>query len=336
MEASHTYAYPASLRERLLPLIHGQRMAEVDEIGQLDAELGLQFGQAALTLLRDGNIDPASISAIGSHGQTIRHRPRAALPFTWQIADPSRIVEMTGITTVADFRRRDVAAGGQGAPLVPAFHAAVLADPSEDRAVLNMGGIANLTLLPRDGSVRGFDCGPANGLLDLWAQRCGLGERDEGGATAARGRSDPALLARLLDEPWFRLPPPKSTGREDFNADWLDARLGDQRDPATVMASLVALTAHSTAQALRATLPACRRLLLCGGGIHNPSLLGALAEALPGVLLESTARYGLAPDFVEAAAFAWLARQCLLQRPGALASVTGASADRVLGAVHFR
>jgi anhydro-N-acetylmuramic acid kinase len=336
LEAAQSYPYTAPLRDRLLPLIHGLRLAEVDEVASLDAELGLLFGQAALSLLAATDIEASSVKAIGSHGQTIRHRPRAALPFTWQIADPSRIVELSGITTVADFRRRDVAAGGQGAPLVPAFHAALFSAAGEDRAVLNLGGIANLTLLPASGPVRGFDCGPANGLLDLWAQRCGLGERDEGGALAAAGHCDQALLARLLDEPWFQLAPPKSTGREDFNAEWLDARLGDQRDPATVMASLVELSTLSTAQALRQSLPGCARLLLCGGGTHNPALLTSLARALPGVSLESTAAHGLDPDFVEAAAFAWLARQCLLQRPGSLATVTGALGDRVLGAVHFR
>jgi anhydro-N-acetylmuramic acid kinase len=336
VEAATTCAYPEPLRQRLLPLIHGQQSADVDELAALDAETGLQFGAAANTVLERASIDPASVIAIGSHGQTIRHRPRLPLPFTWQIGDPSRIVEITGITTVADFRRRDVAAGGQGAPLVPAFHAAVFADPAEDRAVLNLGGIANLTLLPRNAPIRGFDCGPANGLLDLWAQRCGLGERDEGGALAARGQADPALLERLLDDPWFALPPPKSTGREDFNAQWLQVRLAGMSDAATVMASLVELSAQSTARALQAALPGCRRLLLCGGGTHNPSLLAALARALPGVTLESTVAHGLAPDFVEAVAFAWLARQCLLQRPGALASVTGAKGDRLLGAVYYR
>ncbi len=336
MEAAATLAYPDVLRQRLLPLIHGQASIEIDELAVLDAEIGLQFAHAANELLQRASVDPTSVLAIGSHGQTIRHRPRLSLPFTWQIGDPSRIVEATGITTVADFRRRDVAAGGQGAPLVPAFHAAVFADPTEDRAVLNLGGIANLTLLPTDGPVRGFDCGPANALLDLWAQRCGLGERDEGGALAASGRVDPALLARLLDDPWFARPPPKSTGREDFNAEWLQARLAGVSDVAAVMASLVELSAQSTARALQSALPGCRRLLICGGGTHNPPLLAALARALPGVTLESTAQHGLAPDFVEAAAFAWLARQCLLQRPGALASVTGATGDRVLGAVYYR
>lgn len=329
-----TYPYPQALRESLLPLIGGQREVEVDALGQLDAEVGLAFASAAQQLLRDHRVQADEVTAIGSHGQTIRHRPGRSLPFTWQIGDPSRIVEATGITTVADFRRRDVAAGGQGAPLVPAFHAAWLRDTAEDRAVLNLGGIANLTLLPRSGPVRGFDCGPANALMDLWARRCGIGERDEGGALASQGRVDTALLARLLDDPWFSLPPPKSTGREDFNADWLDARLGQASDPASVMATLVALSARSTAEALARTMPQARRLLVCGGGNHNPSLLAALAQALPAVQVQTTAVHGLDPDFVEAAAFGWLASRCLSGLPGALASVTGAAGDRVLGAIY--
>lgn len=329
-----TYPYPQPLRESLLPLIGGLREVEVDVLGQLDAEVGLAFANAAQQLLRDRSVQAGEVRAIGSHGQTIRHRPGRSLPFTWQIGDPSRIVEATGITTVADFRRRDVAAGGQGAPLVPAFHAAWLRDMAEDRAALNLGGIANLTLLPANGPVRGFDCGPANALMDLWARRCGIGDRDEGGALASQGRVDAALLGRLLDDPWFALPPPKSTGREDFNADWLDARLGQASDPADVMATLVALSARSTAEALARAMPQARRLLVCGGGSHNPTLLAALAQALPAVQVQTTAAFGLDPDFVEAAAFAWLASRCLSGLPGALASVTGAAGDRILGAIY--
>ncbi|MCB1590752.1 MAG: anhydro-N-acetylmuramic acid kinase [Xanthomonadales bacterium] len=334
VEAAQTTPYPPALREQLLPLIGGQVDIAIDALACLDAEVGLAFAAAAMALLQHANCPASEIRAIGSHGQTIRHRPRLDLPFTWQIGDPSRIVEATGITTVADFRRRDVAAGGQGAPLVPPFHAAWFGSATEDRAVLNLGGIANLTLLPSQGPVRGFDCGPANALLDLWAQRCGLGERDEDGRLARSGEIDEALLQRLLDDPWFEQPPPKSTGREDFNAGWLDARLGSASDPATVMSTLVALSAQATATALQRSLPSCVRLLVCGGGSHNPALLDALRRAMPALAVQTTAEHGLDPDHVEAAAFAWLARQCLSQQPGGLASVTGARGDRVLGAIY--
>ena len=333
--AAQTYAYPTNLREQLLPLIHGAEQASVDHLATLDAQVGESFARAARALIDEHRIDPTQIQAIGSHGQTIRHRPRAETAFTWQIGDPTRIVELTGITTVADFRRRDVAAGGQGAPLVPAFHASVFADPDEDRAVLNLGGIANFTLLPHGGAVRGFDTGPANALMDLWAQRCGIGDHDSDGAFAAQGKVDQALLRRMLADPWFALPPPKSSGREDFNDAWLTPLLGDQsRAPADVMATLLALTTESVAQALEQHQPETRRVLICGGGSCNPVLVGALRQRLGAIRLDSTADHGLDPNFVEAAAFAWLAQQTLSRQPGNLATVTGARGPRVLGAIY--
>ena len=289
--------------------------------------LGLISGTSA-----DG-ID-AALAAIGSHGQTLRHRAHGDLPFTLQLGDPSTIAERCGATVVADFRRRDVAAGGHGAPLVPAFHAATLHADDEDRAALNLGGIANLTLLPAQGTVRGFDTGPANGLMDAWCVRHVGHAYDAGGAFAASGKVDDALLARLLAEPWFMAPPPKSTGRDQFHLDWVEAALAGHESAADVQATLLALTARTVADALRATQPATQRVIACGGGVHNPLLMTALAEAMPGVVVESSARHGLDPDSVEAMAFAWLARETLANRPGNLAAVTGAAGPRVLGGIY--
>ena len=244
------------------------------------------------------------------------------------------IAERSGITTVADFRRRDVAAGGHGAPLLPALHNALLHSPQEDRAVLNLGGIANVTLLPREGDVRGFDTGPANALMDAWCARHTGQAFDAGGAFAAQGACDAALLQRLLDEAWFALPPPKSTGREVFHLDWVRARLSGNEAAADVQATLLELTAASVADALLAHQPDTRRVLVCGGGVHNARLLERIAARLPAAIVESTARHGVDPDFVEAMGFAWLARQAVLGKPGNLPGVTGARGPRVLGVVH--
>ncbi|GAB3737884.1 anhydro-N-acetylmuramic acid kinase [Luteimonas pelagia] len=337
--AGHTHPWDAALRTRLVELGQGGDLASLDEYGTLDARIGEAFAAAALALLRAAGVDPRDVRAIGSHGQTLRHRPHGAAhdgrhPFTLQAGDPNLIAERTGITTVADFRRRDVAAGGHGAPLLPALHAALLAAPDEDRAVLNLGGIANLTLLPVDGPVRGFDTGPANALMDAWCARHTGEPFDAGGRLAAAGRIDDALLARLRDEPWFALPPPKSTGREQFHLDWLAARLGAGVAPEDVQATLLELTAATVADALQAAQPGTHRLLACGGGVHNPLLMARLAARMPGITLESTDAHGVDPDHVEAMGFAWLARQTLLGRPGNLPSVSGAAGPRILGAIH--
>jgi len=275
------------------------------------------------------------VRALGSHGQTIRHRPHADPPFTWQLGDGNVIAERSGIDTVADFRRRDVAAGGHGAPLMPAFHAALLGSLQEDRAVLNLGGIGNFTLLPRVGDVRGFDTGPANALMDAWCERHTGRAYDAGGAFAASGHADAALLARLLADPWFALAPPKSTGREQFHLDWLQARMGEATiSPADVQATLLELTARTVADALQLTQPATRRVLVCGGGVHNAVLMARLAAHLPQAVVESTATHGLDPDYVEAMGFAWLARETLAGRSGNLPAVTGAVGRRVLGVVY--
>ena len=330
-----TLRWDDRLRERLVALGQGGDCTSLDEIGHLDVQVAHAFADAAEHLLRVAGVPASAVRAIGSHGQTIRHRPDTRWPFTWQLGDGNVIAERTGITTVADFRRRDVAAGGHGAPLLPALHAALLRSPDETRAVLNLGGIANLTLLPRDGAVRGFDTGPANALLDAWCARHTGAAFDADGLFAASGQIDPALLATLLEERWFALPPPKSTGREQFHLAWLQAGLGSTpREPGDVQATLAELTAASVANALLATQPDTARLLVCGGGVHNPFLLARIRAWLPGVTVESTAVHGVDPDFIEAMGFAWLARETLAGRPGNLPAVTGARGGRVLGAIH--
>ncbi|AEO44032.1 anhydro-N-acetylmuramic acid kinase [Xanthomonas euvesicatoria] len=333
--AGTTVAWEPQLRETLVALGQGAETVAIDALGQLDAQVGLAFAAAANRLIGDSGVERRQIRAIGSHGQTIRHRPNANPAFTWQIGDASRIAEHTGITTVADFRRRDVAAGGQGAPLMPAFHLAMLGAGDEDRAVLNLGGIGNLTLIPRDGAVLGFDTGPANALLDSWCQRHHGTPFDAEGAFAASGRVDAVLLQALLADPWFALPPPKSTGREQFHLDWAVQAMGSARlDAADVQATLLELTAASVADALLRLQPTTRRVLVCGGGVRNPVLLARLAARLPGMVVESSARYGLDPDYLEAMGFAWLAAELLAGRAANLPAVTGAAGPRLLGAIY--
>lgn len=333
--AAHTYPLDDALAEQVLRLSQARSVVLLDDVGRLDSALGEALAAAASHLLSECGVTAVEVTAIGSHGQTLRHQPEGAFPFTMQLGDASIIAERCGITTVADFRRRDVAAGGHGAPLVPAFHAATLSDPRENRAILNIGGIANLTLLPAGGIVRGFDTGPGNGLMDAWILRHHDQRFDHGGGLAAQGRADDGLLQSLLSEPWLSLPPPKSTGRDQFHIEWLDARLaGRTLSTADVQASLSVFTARTIADALRSSQPDCIRLLVCGGGVHNPVLLRNLAQQLPGVSVESTAAHGLDPDFVEAMAFAWLARETLCGRPGNLPAVTGARGLRVLGCIH--
>ena len=333
--AGRTFPWDPDLRATLVALGQGSEPGSLDELGELDARVAIAFAEAANALLREAGVAASRVAAIGSHGQTVRHRPHATHPFTMQIGNGSRIAELTGITTVSDLRSRDIAAGGHGAPLLPALHAALLADGDEPRAVLNLGGIANLTLLPAPaGSVRGFDCGPANALLDAWCERHTGECYDADGRWAASGRVDEALLRRLLDEPWFAMPPPKSSGREQFHLGWLARRLSGDEAAADVQRTLLELTAASAAAALLAQQPGTRRLLACGGGVHNPLLMQRIAARLSGVQVESTAAHGVDPDFVEAMGFAWLARETLAGRPGNLPAVTGATGPRILGAIH--
>lgn len=328
--------YPERLRRRILALAQGDGHIPVDELGALDVEIAQCFAGAALALLRSAKIAANDIVALGSHGQTVRHRPAQAPPYTLQLGDPNVIAEITGITTVADFRRRDVAAGGQGAPLAPAFHAAMLPRDELVRVVLNLGGIANITVL--DGTtLHGFDTGPASCLLDAWAQEHTGAPFDRDGALAAQGQIDADLLTALLRDPYFARPPPKSTGRETFHLHWLHqhARVS-QLTPADVQATLVALSARSIADAVRAHAANARTLLVCGGGVHNRLLMRAIADALAPLPVASTAAHGIDPDYVEAMAFAWFARERLAGRaPENVCKVTGARGPRVLGAIYF-
>ncbi len=274
------------------------------------------------------------VIAAGVHGQTLRHRPDEG--WTLQLNNPARIAERTGLSIVADFRSRDVAAGGEGAPLVPAFHAALFGG-QRHRSVVNIGGIANVTDLPVRGEVRGFDTGPGNVLLDLWHARHRGAGFDRDGAWARTGRPDAALLAALLAEPYFERVPPKSTGRDLFDAEWLATRLaGRDVAPADIQATLVALTARSIADAIAAHCAASEEVLICGGGANNLALVEALAALLAPRATATTAVHGVAVEHVEALAFAWLAREALGGRPGNLPAVTGARGSRVLGAIYPR
>ena len=339
--ATHSSPYPEALRARLLEASRNPERCTIDELGELDTWTGRAFAQAAAELIRSSNADRNRIRAIGSHGQTLRHRPGAMQPFTIQIGDANIIAATTGITTVADFRRRDLALGGEGAPLATAFHRRFLADAGEARVVLNVGGIANITVLPAaGGTVSGFDTGPGNTLLDAWIQAKKDLACDRDGQWAKTGRSDEALLARLLDDPYFGAPPPKSTGFEYFNLRWLEKRLcpsRGQRPPADedVQATLVTLTVRTIADAVRAHATETSRVLVCGGGVNNPLLMQGLSRVLPDARIESTAACGVEPGWVEAATFAWLAQRRLDGLPGNLPSVTGASAEAVLGAVYY-
>lgn len=274
------------------------------------------------------------VAAIGAHGQTVRHRPGGIDGYTTQLLNGALLAEQAGIDVVCDLRSRDVAAGGQGAPLVPAFHRAVFGTTGQDTAVLNLGGISNLSLLFADGRTGGFDCGPANCLMDGWIARHQGQAYDADGAWAATGRVLPALLATLLAEPFFALAPPKSTGRDLFHLGWLQARLTPGLAPQDVQATLLELSARCVTESLQAQMPAARSLIACGGGALNGQLMQRLSDLLPGVAVESSAAHGLPVDQVEAAAFAWLARCFVEHRPGNLPAVTGAAGLRRLGALH--
>ncbi len=341
--AAKTYPLPPHLREDLITLcLSGNE--EIERMGRADRYLGIESARAVNQLLADNGISSSAVRAIGSHGQTIRHRPALSgdlqqPAFTLQIGDPNTIAEITGITTIGDFRRRDIAAGGQGAPLVPAFHRAVFSDPHGDaqhaRAIVNIGGIANITGLGANDEVIGFDTGPGNTLLDQWIH-CHTGANyDCDGAWGAKGRVIPSLLDALLCDPYFGLAAPKSTGREYFHLEWLQRYLtGNDFAPLDVQTTLVELTARTIVAGI-AMLPfTVNAAYVCGGGAYNHHLMARLETLLNPCLLVSTAQLGIAPEWVEAAAFAWLAKQTLHHQPGNLPAATGAAGYRVLGAIY--
>ncbi|MGH8496708.1 MAG: anhydro-N-acetylmuramic acid kinase [Gammaproteobacteria bacterium] len=336
--AGHSTAFPADLYLTVSNLVaQPTSVPSLDQLGELDTRLGHFFADAALGLLEREAVDASSVIAIGSHGQNIRHCPELAHPFTWQLGDPNVIVARTGITTVADFRRRDVALGGQGAPLMPGFHKAVFAAANEERAVVNLGGMANVTILPRAGDVLGFDTGPGNALMDIWSQAKRRKPFDEGGAWASQGRVHAGLLERFLDDPFFRKAPPKSTGREYFNKRWIENGLFELTNwPSAedVQATLLELTARSISDVISGTAPGTERVLLCGGGVHNRRLFERLIELMPGRIVQPADEHGLASDWVEAAGFAWLARQTLSGKAGNITAVTGARRPSILGGVY--
>ncbi|NIP16059.1 MAG: anhydro-N-acetylmuramic acid kinase [Pseudomonadales bacterium] len=333
--ASDTVALPDDLRDELLSLSQ-PGPNEIDRLGAADARLGCAIGEAVNGFLATAGVDRKAVSAIGSHGQTVRHRPDTDTPFTLQIGDPNRVVEATGITCVADFRRRDMAAGGQGAPLVPPFHAALFGDSGERRIILNIGGISNVTVLPADPSedITGFDTGPGNCLMDGWISRCRSMPYDRDGAWARQGSVSPALLAAMLADPYASRPPPKSTGREYYNLDWLNGHpeIGPLNET-DVQATLAEFTARSIADAVGRWGGAVERLLVCGGGRHNRLLIERLAQLAP-CAVETTDAHGVDGDALEAGAFAWLAHQTLADLPGSAPGVTGASGGRILGGIY--
>ena len=331
--ATHYEPMPKQLKQDLLELCSTgpDELARAAITEQAWASLA---GDGVLRLLQQAHVSPDAVRAIGSHGQTVRHEPQRG--FTIQIGNPALLAELTGLSVVADFRRRDVAAGGQGAPLVPAFHEAIFGDAEHARAVLNIGGFSNLSLLRPGQAARGFDCGPGNVLLDAWIQRNLECAYDRSGAWASSGEVDDALLQAFLAAPFFSTQGPKSTGRELFNLQWLDAHLASFPALAAenVQATLLELTAISISEALRASQPDTKDVLVCGGGAHNAALMRRLQAHLPSCQISSTTRFGVEPDWIEAMAFAWLAHCCLEGIPANRPSVTGARGLRVLGAIY--
>ena len=318
-----------------------QRAITFARVVELDVEVGHLFADAALAVLAKAGLVASDVTAIGSHGQTIRHEPHGHRPSTTQIGDPNVIAQRTAITTVADFRRRDVAVGGQGAPLAPAFHQAVMSHPSRGRAIVNLGGIANISVLePVSAEAReplGFDCGPANGLLDAWTRRHLDAPFDQNGDWAAKGSVHARLLARMLADPFFSRPPPKSTGRGYFDEDWIDEQLrsiGEAVAPADVQRTLCELCAATVEQSVEAYGRGAKEVYLCGGGVHNRLLFERLSARLAPRRVAGTDALGVSPDYVEATAFAWLAVRTLEGRTGNLPSVTGASEEVVLGGIY--
>lgn len=335
--ASHRHPIPAEFKNRCFHITQtGQ--CSIDEYGVLDVLAGELFAEAVLKILQQTQISPSRIRAIGSHGQTLRHRPDLKPPFSLQIGDPNVISERTGILTIADFRRRDIAAGGQGAPLAPGLHASIFGNSKENRVIVNIGGISNMTILPADPNclITGFDTGPGNCLMDAWTQEHLSMEYDRDSHFAMRGRIHEPLLEHCLDDNYFSEKPPKSSGREYFNLDWLTKKCTSANlthIPAEdVQATLLMLTARTIANAIKSYAPKHSAVFICGGGAHNPFLMETLGKELQNSV-NSTEILGVSPDWVEAILFAWLAKQTLAGKPGNCPSVTGASNNLTLGGI---
>jgi len=325
-----TVPFPAPLRERILSLSEpGKDSLEL--AGRVSIELADLYARAVEAVLAGGGVARGAVTAIGCHGQTVRHRPD--LGFTIQLNDPARLAERAGIDVVADFRRRDMAAGGQGAPLVPAFHEAVFRDAARSRAVVNIGGISNVTWLPPGRKTLGFDCGPGNVLLDGWARRHLGRDFDEDGQWASHGHTDAGLLDRLLEEPFLDAPPPKSTGRELFRLAWLEEKLPDAYQPVDVQSTLTDFTARSIVDSIDRFCPETQEIYLSGGGARNGALVARI-EDLAARPVEKTDALGVPTGHVESMAFAWLAMKCMRREPVDLTAATGARAPRVLGAIY--
>lgn len=332
---THSHSIPATTRSRIEHLCQ-PNADEINCMGELDIELGELFADAALAVVEKSYVNIKQIRAIGCHGQTIRHHPGRNKPFSIQIGDPNTIAQRTSITTVADFRRMDIAAGGQGAPLVPAFHDAVLRSHEENRAIVNIGGMANLTVLAADSPVTGFDTGPGNVLMNSWIQKHRQQPYDVDGHWARTGQCCPLLLSKLMSHPYLQLSPPKSTGRETFHLAWLEMLLHDDQPlrPEDVQRTLLEFTAQSISQSVAQLPQSIARALLCGGGSHNKLLHERLRFLLPDTTLNSTSDFGVPADWLEAMAFAWLAKQRLDRKPGNITTVTGARHPCILGGVY--
>ncbi len=335
--ASYCHSIPKTLKNLLIQIIQPNWTGSLETIGSLNKQLGELFAEASLTFINKEGLDPNQISAIGSHGQTLWHQPNGEHPFSMQLGDASLIAEKTGITTIADFRSRDVSADGQGAPLAPAFHQAYLSHPNRNRVILNIGGIANITLLPAKNSgkaINGFDTGPGNGLLDAWITSNTNKSYDKNGSWAKSGIIIPKALELLLSYDYFKQPAPKSTGKEEFNLNWLQKNLGkdlNSHKAEDIQATLTELTAKSIADSIDTDY---EELFICGGGVHNSFLVERLKFHLPSIKVASTEELGIHPDWVEAMAFAWLAKQTLEGKSSNLPEVTGAKGKRILGAIH--
>ncbi|GGP18681.1 anhydro-N-acetylmuramic acid kinase [Silvimonas iriomotensis] len=331
LAASLSLPLPGPLRAQLMQL-QSQSPDELHLAQLAGNALADLYAEAVARLLVESDLAAGNIRAIGNHGQTVRHRPE--LGYTVQLGNNARLAELTGITVIGDFRSRDVAAGGQGAPLVPAFHQAIFGHTGEPCVVANIGGIANITILAADGEVTGFDTGPGNVLMDLWTLQHQGEHYDAGGKWAAQGHLQADLLQAMLSEPYFALLPPKSTGRDLFHGEWLQKHLGSARhEPVNVQATLNTLTARTIADAIRLHAPQAKAVYLCGGGAHNAHLQSQLQQWLPSQHVATTAALGVDPDWVEAYAFAWLAWRCVHRLPGNLPGVTGAHGPRILGAM---